>query len=140
MKNNNEGEFRKYCRTKFNSINKRCKYRESYKQNGIKNNFTFKEFVEYADKKGLEKDFHCHRPDRMGDYEHGNLIFLSADKHQKISAEEKRAIAPEQAKEIRANKDKLSLRKLGELYGVSHSTIYKVIKKKGVYGTDGYTE
>jgi len=88
----------------------------------------------------LEKDFHCHRPDRGGNYEKGNLIFLSADDHQKISAEEKRAITPIQAKEIRQNKNKLSLRKLAEIYGVSHSTIYKVMKKKGVYGTDGYTE
>lgn len=139
--NNKQGdEFRSYCRTKFDSINKRCKYRDSYKENGIKNNFTFQEFVEYADKKGLEQDFHCHRPDRRGNYEQGNLIFLSADEHQKISAEEKRAITPEQAREIRENKDKLSLRKLGELYGVSHSTIYKVIQQKGVYGTDGYKE
>jgi hypothetical protein len=136
MKEQDNEDFRRYCRTKYDSINKRCKYRDSYIDKGISNKFTFPEFVEYADRKGLEQDFHCHRPDRLGDYEAGNLEFLSPDDHLRVSAHEQRAITKDQASEIRANKDKLSLRKLAKQYGVSHSTIHKVMKRKGIYKDD----
>jgi hypothetical protein len=136
MKPNKEEDFRRYCRTKYDSINKRCKYRDSYIDKGITNKFTFPEFVEYAEQKGLEKDFHCHRPDRDGHYEAGNLVFISPEAHKHVSAAEKRAITPVEAKQIREDADKFSLRKLAKIYDVSHTTIHKVIHRKGVYASD----
>lgn len=92
--------------------------------------------MDYAAKKGLQKHYHSHRPDRHRNYESGNLEFLSPEEHRKVSSQEQRAISPEQARQIRRDYGFLSLRKLAEIYGVSHMTIRKVVRREGVYGSD----
>ena len=129
-------DFIRLCRTKYDNINNRCNNRTSYIEKNISNSFTWHEFVEYAARNGLKPSYHCHRPNRTSNYEPGNLVFIPANEHYKISALEKRKLSPVQVSEIHCLSERKSLRQLGRLYNVSHQTIFNILKREGYYGMD----
>ena len=119
-------EFYGYVKMKYHMINHRCKHKKSYIDKDIQNRFTFTEFYKFACDNHLQRGQHCHRPDRFGDYCHGNLVFLTEDEHRRISRQEQRKLDDDQVKQIRRNQDGLSTRKLATIFGVSHQTIHNI--------------
>lgn len=125
----NDKTFKEECRIKYNNINNRVTNRESYLKNNITNNFTFPHFLKFAQQNGFETGLHCHRPNRYGDYSENNLVFISPEEHARITGLERRKLTDDQIKEVVDLSHTTSLRKIANLYGVSHVTIYRYLQK-----------
>jgi hypothetical protein len=130
LRNDYPEGFVKYCRVKFNNIQNRVRNRKSYVERGIRNEFVFEFFVEFAWNLGLVEGLHCHRPNRNGNYSPSNLVFVTAEEHRQITAKERRKLTDDQVYDIREMRGKKSLRKIAKQFDVSHTAIFFLLQGK----------
>ena len=124
-------EIDKLIRRKWHQMHWRINNQTSYLRKGISIEFDgYEDFRDYALSMDIREGFHCHRPDRDGNYSRDNLDFVSPDEHRQITAREKRKLTDHDVRVIRdMARCKTSQRTLAKRFNVSQATIWKIVNR-----------
>jgi len=117
-------------KTKWYGVNWRTTGNPYYVSKGIRNEFSsYEDFQDHAKTLNFEKGLHIHRDDRDGNYSVENTSFITSDEHKKLTSRERRKLTDENVRDIRGHHENgLSTWKLAELFDVSQTTIWKIIR------------
>lgn len=122
-------ELDREIRRRYHQIMWRTNNKKAYKD--IECEFTWNEFYKFAIDSGYFLGARTHRPDRNGNYEPGNIVWVNAEEHHRISGLEKRILDDESVRGIRKlRREGMTTRKIAEVFDISQSLSWQITAGK----------